>query len=372
MEEDDEDGWGLFGTAVELAVIGIIARTLGSLPDDLTNVKAAMLAARDLAEAERVLKRCATAADDRIGSLFDGLADECDRWAAPFYAASGATQARAAENPFTAHHLNAGQQRASKAVQAIMRTSVVGIIAPDNTVKPIGTAYRQWLTEAVDRIRRGEPNELPIAEAVAKLARHGLQVTYPSGRHRELYSAVSMNVMDGYRATMAAVRDQQAAEFGANGYEVSAHGLCATDHLPYQGRQYTFEEFRKVQNSLKRPIAEGRNCRHRLTKVIVGISSERTARELREFREASTRQVTFTGLDGRKRQASAYSFSQYQRQVEQAIRRNTLTKKALEEAGLDTAATKRRNKALVAAYDGMCRQAKVPPRPDRYRVYELS
>ena len=104
---------------------------------------------------------------------------------------------------------------------------------------------------------------------------------YPSGSTRELYAAVSMNVMDGFRLTMQDIRDQQAQRFKADGIEVSAHGKCAEDHLPYQGRQYTKEEFERIQQRLRRPIGKGMNCRHMVTGVVLGVSSNAYTEEQR-------------------------------------------------------------------------------------------
>ena len=41
--------------------------------------------------------------------------------------------------------------------------------------------------------------------------------------------------------------DYHGQKFGADGVELSAHAICAPDHLAVQGRQFSNEEFDKMQ-----------------------------------------------------------------------------------------------------------------------------
>ena len=53
--------------------------------------------------------------------------------------------------------------------------------------------------------------------------------------------------------------------------EIDAHGLCAEDHLPYQGRQYSLRNYERLNSYLKRPIGTC-NCRHGISYIILGVS----------------------------------------------------------------------------------------------------
>lgn len=83
----------------------------------------------------------------------------------------------------------------------------------------------------------------------------GLRVQYPSGLTRRLDSAIRMNVLDGIRAVSQDIMRQVGKEFRADGIEISAHALCAEDHLPYQGTQMSEKEFERLQNRLDRPFS---------------------------------------------------------------------------------------------------------------------
>ena len=83
--------------------------------------------------------------------------------------------------------------------------------------------------------------------------------------------------------------------FGANGVEIDAHPLCAEDHLPYQGKQFSNEDFEKLQSSLPRPFGEW-NCRHTWSPIILGISRPRyTDGELQEMNDYSEEEIEIDG-----------------------------------------------------------------------------
>ena len=91
--------------------------------------------------------------------------------------------------------------------------------------------------------------------------------------------------------------------------------LCAEDHLPYQGGQYSNEEFDEIQNSLPRPFGEW-NCRHTWHPIIMGVSPRAyTDEQLEQFERFSTEELE---IDGRTK--TRYEWSQEMRRMETAIR----------------------------------------------------
>jgi hypothetical protein len=84
--------------------------------------------------------------------------------------------------------------------------------------------------------------------------------------------------------------------WGANGVELSAHALCAEDHLPYQGRQFSFAEFAELQRKLDRPIGSI-NCLHFAFPIITGASPPaHTAEMLAEYGRLSLKEVDIGGV----------------------------------------------------------------------------
>ena len=187
-------------------------------------------------------------------------------------------------------------------------------------------AYQQLVDRAMSAMQLGpEGYQSAIRSVLRGAARDGLRVVdgmrevqYQSGMSRRLDTAARQNVLDGFRAVMQQTRDEAGKAFGADGVEISAHMLCAEDHLPYQGRQFSLEEFERLNQTLRRPIARGMwNCSHVAEPIVLGISKPaHTEEELAEYRRSSLEQVT---IDGKTK--SRYQWTQEQRRIETAIRR---------------------------------------------------
>ena len=130
-----------------------------------------------------------------------------------------------------------------------------------------------------------------------------------------------MNISDGVRQLNASYRDMQGKRFGSDGIELSAHGLCSPDHLPYQGKQYTNKEFERIQSSLKRPFFT-MNCHHSKFPIIIGISSPAYSdKELMEIEQKSNEIVKYQLPGGKVVEKSRYEATQDQRRQETKIRR---------------------------------------------------
>lgn len=204
-------------------------------------------------------------------------------------------------------------------------------------------AYKKAVDAAISAAQMGvEDYNSAIRRALGEAAGTGMQVTYPSGRKLRLDSAVRMNVLDGIRALNNEVLRQAGEMFGADGVEISAHRLCAEDHLPYQGQQYSHKAFADLQARLKRPFGMW-NCRHSMHPILLGISRPAyTEGELEGFRTFSETKVTIDGVS-----RTRYEWSQEQRKIEVAIRRQKDEALAYKRSG-DMPA-RRRKQALINA-----------------------
>lgn len=376
MEEDEEERLTEetegAATAIELAILAVIAERLASIDDTITYVKSREWLAEDAAKIDKIIKRARELLKANSRDALHSIADAREADAAVFYEAKGIVQSAWKENQYLSHIVKASEGAVSSTVDRLVKTSVIELISSDGTYKPWAEVYKETCDMATRQILAGRYNKEAIADAVERIGSGVVAVRYRSGATRELYSAISQSVMDSYREASGAIQEQQAVEFGADGVRISAHGLCAPDHAPYQGRQYTFAEFNAIQNKLERPIG-GWNCKHHTTKVIVGVGSKHSDEELRKIDRRSKRKVEFTGLDGVKREKTAYEFSQYQRQVETKIRRTKMTADTLMRAGNEEAARrlKARAKRLNSAYRQMSKQAGISTKPERTKVYNV-
>ena len=184
--------------------------------------------------------------------------------------------------------------------------------------------YRDAIDEAVTAVQSGvEDYNTAIRRVIREAGEHGMRidengtrrVDYESGYSRRLDSAARMNVLDGVRHLNQSIMEEVGKQFGADGIEISAHMLCAEDHLPYQGGQYTNAEFEEIQDSLGRPFGEW-NCRHSWHPILMGISQPAyTEDQLQQMRDYSTEQIT---IDGRTK--TRYEWTQEMRRMEVAVR----------------------------------------------------
>lgn len=198
-----------------------------------------------------------------------------------------------------------------------------------------------------------------------RYADEGLKVTYASGLTRRLDSAVRMNVLEGVRQVNNGIREKAGEEFGADGVEVSAHALCARDHIDIQGKQFSKKEFELRNEELRRHISTC-NCKHYTFPIILGISKPTyTDKELRQYRENSEKPININGKEMTKYQAT-----QVQRNMETAIRKQKDKYIFADTMGDTEMAEKIKNNInqLQSQYNSISQQAGLSPKMDRTYV----
>lgn len=185
----------------------------------------------------------------------------------------------------------------------------------------ISDAYKNAVDVAVQAVQGGvQDYQSAIRSVIDEAASEGLRVVYPtltpSGRNRtmRLDSAARQNVLDGARSLHQATLNALGEELGADGVEIDAHLLCAEDHVPHQGRQFTNEQFAQLQKSLPRKIGQW-NCKHIAMPIKMGAEPAYSKEELREMADNSREQIE---IDGQKK--SRYEWTQEQRKIETAVR----------------------------------------------------
>ena len=185
----------------------------------------------------------------------------------------------------------------------------------------IKKAYNEVIDRCVLAVATGQMDyQKAMYDTIKQLSSSGVKKVYYDNKGKQAYarrldSSVRMNILDGVRQVNIGIQEQVGKEFGANGVEISAHGLCAPDHVNIQGRQYSKKEFKKLNSTLTRPIGE-LNCTHFVFSIVLGISSPNyTKKQLEEFERESNSKVEYQGKTYTK-----YEATQVQRRLETAIR----------------------------------------------------
>lgn len=197
-------------------------------------------------------------------------------------------------------------------------TQTLGFVGPDGVCRELTDAYNQACDFAFQKVSLGAQDPISaIREAVKNLADKGIRtIDYESGVHTSLEAAVRRNMMGGLGLMQEQISQSIHDDLGCDGWEISAHAGSAPDHEPIQGRQYSDEEFQKLNNSLVRRIGT-LNCGHSAMPIILGVNEPQyTDEELEDFRQKNEEGVTFDG-----KHYTLYEATQRQRKFERTIRK---------------------------------------------------
>ena len=269
--------------------------------------------------------------------------------------------------------LNAIKKRAIKSMKdGILNLSGATAFVIDGKPTSIAKTYRKAVNLGIYGLQQGMVDyNTSIRSIVRKMAESGLRkVDYESGVHRRLDSAVRMNLLDGMRQMNMEYRQEQGQQFGADGVEISVHGMCAPDHLYLQGRQFTKKHFRQINETLERPIGTC-NCYHSIFPIIMGLSNPTHSKEeLKAINDASKSEVKYTDKRGEAHTCTAYEATQLQRRQETTIRRLKDIQFAYEQAG-DTVTAKEYAKKITKQrnyYKTMSSEVGLKPKMERTRI----
>lgn len=223
--------------------------------------------------------------------------------------------------------------------------------------------YIDVVNKAIYEVKNGSmPYTKAIWNTVKQLSDGAYTVAnWESGYRKNLYSTVRMNLIDTIHRFNQNMLNYHGERIGSDGVELSAHAISAPDHLPVQGRQFTNEEFEKMQSGLPCEDSDGNtyeafnrpigmwNCKHIKFPIIIGISERKyTENQLQGYAMRSQRQ---------------YDKTQTMRKYELEIRKMKFAKELAEKSGAETERKEinRKYLALRREYFLFCRRNKLSP-----------
>ena len=199
----------------------------------------------------------------------------------------------------------------------------------------IDKTYKEVIDRCVIAISQGqETYQQAIRDTVKQLSMSGVRrIDYKSGYSRRLDSTVRMNILDSIRQISNESQRLFGEEFDSNGVEISTHLNPSPDHY-MQGRQFSNEEYKKLQNgenakdyqgkiwnldhnhdSSFRPIST-MNCYHYIFSIVLGVSKPQYSNE--ELKKIIDDNEKGAELDGKH--YTNYELSQIMRKLETKIR----------------------------------------------------
>ena len=159
-------------------------------------------------------------------------------------------------------------------------------------------------------------------------------VDYASGRSIRLDSMARMHLKGALRTLHNEIQKQVGEEFDFDGYEISVHSNPAVDHEKTQGRQFSIEEYEKLNNGLEakdykgntytldhdhkngfRPIST-MNCYHYVFSIVLGVNKpEYSEEQLQKIIDDNDKGAIIDG-----KHYTNYEITQLQRSFERKIR----------------------------------------------------
>lgn len=234
--------------------------------------------------------------------------------------------------------------------------------------KPFQSMLETLMSDAHRIVTEGGDIRKATRKVADTIARSGGIRIQDNGRSYELYGWVRQRVWDTWHDTMQDYRDRLGRKVGMDAVEVSAHGLCAPDHQPFQGRIYTLDEFQTIQSSLQRPLGKY-NCRHIMTPCWNDSEPTYSRQDLAKMDRLSNETVRVDGRD-----MTRYEASQWQRSMERSVRKRKMAAQVCESVGDREGALSWRREARKASktYREGCEAAGLRPFPERLTVGRLA
>lgn len=321
-----------------IATICSRLKEIGRLSQEDAVKIANMTRTQDLKKIEAIMEEASGLSAKEIEKAFDKASRYNDAVMARFY--------EARKKKAKKESLDLIKSRAIEtAKDGIINLSETTAFVIDGKVSSVTATYRRAVNAGIYGLQQGIVDyNTAIRAIVYQMASSGLRKTdYDSGYTRRIDSAARMNLLDGMRQMNMEYRQEQGRQFGADGIEISVHGMCAPDHLPIQGRQFSNRDFEILQNSLERPIGTC-NCYHSIFPIVLGVSMPAyTDSELDQINDDSNEIVEYTDRRGEVHKCSKYESTQLQRRIETEIRKAKDIQYAYAAAGDEEMAKKYKN-----------------------------
>ena len=272
----------------------------------------------------------------------------------------------------------ADRRRLEQYTRSVSRQTAGTLQNLSNTTA-VSSVYRHAVDNAVLAVSSGMTDyKAATRGSIRRLGYNGLQVTYESGRHRRLDTAVRQNIIDGTNQIAQNGSLLMGEALGYDAIELSAHLRSAPDHEPIQGRVFLLEEFNNLQHqmpftdvtgrsfeAIRRPIGEW-NCMH----IAMSFSTEYSKRKHTDEQLEQWAKDNEKGCEIDGKHYTMYEASQLMRKIETETRRQKDVANAARIAG-DEELRKQcqvRINALARKYNAVVNASGLTPRRDRMRV----
>ena len=119
----------------------------------------------------------------------------------------------------------------------------------DGRVYPIKDVYRRTMDYVFREVSSGTKTpEEAVRRATLRLWQRGIRtVDRSDGRTFSVEFMAQRAIMAKMGEMTTAINEKHHDDGGCDGWEISAHSASAPDHEPYQGRQYSDKEYKRLR-----------------------------------------------------------------------------------------------------------------------------
>lgn len=201
--------------------------------------------------------------------------------------------------------------------------------------------YHKVIDESVYALSQGKDTfDNLMRNTINQLAESGVKrIVYSNDGKRQytqrLDTAIRRNILDSIRQVSNETQIELGKQIDADGVEISVHDNPAPDHSEIQGRQFSYKEYRKLQEGKRAKDYKGNyyqikhskkggyrqisqyNCYHKIFSINLGVDEPMYSDEqLQEIQDINNQKVMIDGKEYTK-----YEATQLQRQLETEIRK---------------------------------------------------
>ncbi len=259
--------------------------------------------------------------------------------------------------------LNSGLLQTQNAFFNITRTTAS--IAATQFINALDRAWTQINTG-------GMSYTIAIRDAITDLGNAGVgSIKYKSGRVDNIEVAVRRAIVTGANQTAMRTQEVLADELEVDLVEVTAHGGARPSHAKWHGKVYsrkgrvtidgvTYEDLTKATGYGRADGLGGVNCRHNFHPYVPGTSRAWDDKALEKLEE---KKVTYNG-----EKYTEYEANQIQRKIEREIRKQKRTVAALEAAGQDSSAERKKLREAQKGYTDFTDQTGIRKQSARTQI----
>jgi len=276
----------------------------------------------------------------------------------------------------------------------IARSKALGFSVRNKKGKVIFKGLKEIYDEAIDTavmsIAQGKSTfNQEIYKFLKSIGESGVKTLDYNGRTMRLDSAMRMHLSDAIMQLNDEQVIAEAQDYDADGVEISVHAFPAVDHELAQGRQFSNDEFEKLQEDgiattydgievdMHIPLKSGEgpeyfrqirqyNCKHHARPIVLGVSSPvYSKKELQDIIDRNHKGFKFEG-----KHYTMYEGKQLQRRIETAVRKNKDLQILGRTSGNEKLATESQIKInqLTKKYKDLCKTSGLHSYTDRMRV----